>query len=107
MEKLHHTIRKSAVKQYGGLVAEGKTEDEIKTILASDERKWAPEHIDEIYEALTTTQKEDDENASYVVVSEFRDRNDFSKVHEKDAEFEHSDKELIASLVERGLIEKA
>jgi hypothetical protein len=44
---LHHATLKSAVNKYGPLVAEGKTEEEIKSEIAQDEKGFEPEGIDE------------------------------------------------------------
>jgi hypothetical protein len=102
---LHHATLKSAVNKYGPLVAEGKTEEEIKSEIAQDEKGFEPEGIDEIYAAITAPPEENEaakkEKAAakagkgaakdcYTVVQEFRDITDFTWIHNVDDDVSYS-----------------
>lgn len=66
------------------------------------EQKAAPKAEEKAAEAKAKKAPE-----KYIVVSHFRDRDNFSKAYEEDEEFTHSDKNLIENLLERKLIKKA
>ncbi|MEN0095900.1 MAG: hypothetical protein AAGB30_10995 [Pedobacter sp.] len=107
MGKLHHTVRKAAVKSYGPLHEEGKSADEIKTAIAADEKGFDADQINEIYEAIVNPGPKEGDSPSYSVVSEFRDIDDFDKVHKPGDDVSHFDKDRIAVLLDRGHIELA
>lgn len=111
MAKLHHTVVKYGVAKYSVLHTEGKTADEVKTAIAADEKGFDEEGVNQIYEAIVNpvTKDEiskDDSEAKFYVLKEFRDINDFSKVHEVEADVSHLDKGRLEKLVELGLVEK-
>lgn len=115
MGKLHHKALDAAVAKYSVLFTDGMAEDELKLILKADEKKWSDEEINEIVAAINPTSQptkkdkkvEDKREVQYIVTTEFRDRNDFNKIHKVNDDFISTDAELIGSLIERNLIEKA
>jgi hypothetical protein len=48
---MHHMTLKSAIEKYLPLVKEGKSEADIKSTIAEDEKNFTPEEVDEIYTA--------------------------------------------------------
>ena len=111
MAQLHHTKVKYGVATYSVLHTEGKTADEVKTAIAADEKGFDEDGVNQIYEAIVNPVAKDDKpkdeaNAKFYVLKEFRDLNDFSKVHEVEADVSHFGKERLEKLVELGLVEK-
>jgi hypothetical protein len=113
MEKLHHQTLKSAVSKYLPLKTEGKTEEEIRTAIASDEKGFTDENINEIYDAIINNTDNESLNQGdkppaskkkkkYVVVTPFRDINDFSIEHREGKDVSHFDKGRLTKLVENG-----
>lgn len=125
----------AAVALFATLLAEGKTEAEIKEAIAGHENGYNPEEVEEIYKALVDGQKEtnptntggDKESKDqppketkpakeakpkeakpkkYVVVSQFADRNNFSKIYNVGDDISSFDAERIKSCIEKGLIKE-
>lgn len=57
---MHHQVKKSAINKYAPLLAEGKPADEIKAAIAADEKKFTPEEVEEIFQALGKPADEND-----------------------------------------------
>jgi hypothetical protein len=109
---LHHATLGAAVKKYGPLFTEGKSEEEIRAAIAGDEKAFEPEGIDEIFAAITADPGDDQPKEpkakkvkGHIVKSEFRDKNDFAKLYKVGEDVSHFDEDRKADLVERGLIE--
>jgi hypothetical protein len=68
---MHHSTLKAAVTRYLLLIAEGKTEAEIKSAIAADEKGFKPEEVEEIYKALLTAGDEPDSSTGGKVVVNF------------------------------------
>ncbi|WP_183560681.1 hypothetical protein [Mucilaginibacter sp. SP1R1] len=111
---LHHATLGSAVKKYGPLHTEGKTEDEIKLAIAADEKGFDPAGIDEIYAAIIADPNEPGESPApakakkvkgHVVLTQFRDKDNFAKLYEVGDDVSHFDEARKAGLVDRKLIE--
>ncbi|WP_114937572.1 hypothetical protein [Mucilaginibacter endophyticus] len=60
MENFNKNSLKAAVKVYGPLHSAGKAETEVKEALASDEKGYTPEQIDEIYKAIAMPEENDE-----------------------------------------------
>lgn len=131
MAKIHHTTLKAAVVKYGGLIAEGKSPEEIKAAIAADQKAFDQTAIDDIYDAILekeaegddSTKKDPDEKqdynvktdagaqsnsngkkGSFKVLTEFRDIDNFAKVHAVGSDVSHFKKERLEKLVALGYI---
>lgn len=114
---LHHATIGSAVKKYGPLHTEGKTEAEVRAAIAGDEKAFNPEQVDEIYAEIAKSEGEGDDEPKepspakvkkakgHIVAVEFRDKNDFSKLYKVGEDVSHFDEGRKADLVSRKLIE--
>lgn len=102
MEKLHYKTLEAAVKTYGPL--KDKTEEEVKAAIAADEKKFTPEQVEEIYNAIVSPKA--DEPGKYIVVNPFRDKDNFLKRYDVGDDVSHFDKKRLATLESLGLIEK-
>lgn len=105
---LHYTKVRYGVEKYSVLHTEGKTADEVKTAIAADEKGFDEDGVNQIYEAIVNPVVKDEkkEDVKFYVVKEFRDINDFTKVHEVEADVSHFDENRLSNLVELGLVEK-
>lgn len=73
---MNSLVKKAAVKRYASLLAEGKSEEEIKAAIAEDAKKFSPADVDEIYEAVVaeandTEDEEDAPKGGYNIVDEY------------------------------------
>jgi uncharacterized membrane-anchored protein len=105
MAKLTKKNIEAAVKVYGPLFTEGKTEDEIKVALAADEKAYTEDQIDQIYAAISAGENED--QAEYTVLKSFRDKDNFDKVYDSGDTISGFSQERIDHLLEIGYIEEA
>lgn len=131
MAKLHHATLKAAVSKYGDLhFAAGKTEEEIKAAIATDEKKFDADAINEIYAAIISpdgsANKSDDESSdddqdkdkpaepakkvkskgTYVVTSAFRDKDNWEVLHHVGKDVSGFDDARIQDLLKKKLVEK-
>jgi hypothetical protein len=60
---MHHSTLKAAVTRYLPLIAEGKTEAEIKTAIAADEKNFSADDVEFIFNALTADPEENEPQA--------------------------------------------
>lgn len=116
----------AAVRKYGPLHTEGKTEAEVKAEINKDEKGFDDESVNEIYAAIVeqTKPKEHgpdkdkdqkgpevkpeppkDEKGKHIVTKEFRDKKDFSKAYTVGSDVSHLSKERIEHLVSIGYVE--
>jgi len=103
---LHHNTLKAAVTKYGPLLSEGKTEEEIKAEIAKDEKGFDEDGVNQIYDAIANPEEEESEKA-YVVISDFRDIDNFDLKYEAGQDVPESfTKERISNLLDLGLIEE-
>jgi hypothetical protein len=108
---LHHATLGSAVKKYGPLHTEGKTEEEVKLAIAGDEKAFDADGINEIYAAITADPDEQPAASKakkpkgYVALIQFRDKDNFAKEYKIGDDVSHFDEARKADLVERGIIE--
>lgn len=108
MEKFNKNSLKAAVKNYGSLYTEGKTEEEVKAALLADEKGYSEEQVDLIYEAIVNP--EAPKEAKSYKVSEgmsFRDKDDFSKEYNDESDISSFDKDRIDHLVSIGYVEES
>jgi hypothetical protein len=105
MEKFNKNSLKAAVKAYGSLHSDGQAEAEVKDALAADEKGYSVEQIDQIYDAITAEPEPEPEAKGHVVLTQFRDKNNWEKLYEVGEDVSHLDDERKADLVNRGLIE--
>lgn len=116
---LHHKTLEAAFNKYSPLVADGKNEDEVKAEISKDEKRFDEAAINEIYLALTAVQepqpeKEQDPEAEpepekkgvYLVISPFRDKDNFSIAYNIDDDVSHFDEERLQDTIGKGLVEK-
>jgi len=108
MENFNKNSLKAAVKAYGPLHSDGKTEAELKEALSADEKGYSAEQVDAIYDAIVFVQEEK-EAATYKVVEgkSFRDKDDFSKEYNSDSDISHFGQERIDHLLSIGYVEEA
>lgn len=97
---LNKVSLKAAVKRHQHLIEEGATPDEIMEAIRADDKGFDEEGVQEIYEALTSGDK--DEEKSFVVVKPFRDINDFKKEYKEGHDVSHFDSDRLNKLVENG-----
>jgi hypothetical protein len=107
---LHHATLGSAVKKYGSLHTEGKSEEEVKLAIAGDEKAFDADGINEIYAAITADPDEQPSPKAkkpkgYVALINFRDKDSFVKEYKVGDDVSHFDEARKADLVERGIIE--
>ncbi|MBB6109717.1 hypothetical protein SAMN05421821_105135 [Mucilaginibacter lappiensis] len=110
---LHHATIKAAVKAYGPLHTEGKTADEVKAEIAKDEKGFTPDEVEEVYAAITADPTDDKPESTpkpkkakaHVVITQFRDKNNWDKLYEVGDDVSHFDDERKADLLDRKLIE--
>lgn len=57
-------VKKSAVRKYGALHTEGKSEAEVKAAIAGDEKNFSEAEVDEIYAAITDGAAGEESNPS-------------------------------------------
>jgi hypothetical protein len=124
MAKVHHATLKAAVVKYGGLIAEGKSPEEIKDAIAADDKEFDSEAVEEIYTAILEEEEAEDPDAdkgdtgvkkpeapqppaagkkkagSFTVTTEFRDIDNFNKVHKVGSDVSHFSKDRLDRLVE-------
>lgn len=123
---LHHQTLKSAVGKYLPLFTEGKSEEDIKAEIATDPKEFDEEAINEIYEAIVNfdvpggendpdkepetkpkgpaKKAESKEPKSFVVAQQFRDKDNFDKLHKVGADVSHFTKTRLKKLVDMGLV---
>ena len=108
MENFNKNSLKAAVKAYGSLHTDGKTDAEVKEALAADEKGYSVEQIDAIYDAIVFV-PEVKEPSEYKVVAgkSFRDKDDFSKEYTDESDISHFSKDRIEHLVTIGYVEEA
>jgi hypothetical protein len=82
---------------------DGMGEERIRIEISKDEKNFTENNIDEIFESIAGT---DFKTGAYVVVSPFRDIDNFDKKHEPGADVSHFDSARIQKLLKMGLIEK-
>lgn len=110
----------AAVRKYGPLHAEGKTEAEVKSEINKDEKGFDDEGINEIYASIIEQIKAPDSNTDgegdqsetkpeqpkgHIVTREFRDKKDFSKVYRIGSDVSHLSKERLDHLISIGYVE--
>lgn len=125
MENFNEETKKTAVETYGHLHKGGKNEAEIKGAIAEDSNGFTKEQIDAIYQAIigqdpkdskantvsntateTTDEKSKVKKGGFVVIQEFRDKDNFDKVFEKGDDVSHFDADRLKKLVENKVVEK-
>jgi len=108
MENFNKNSLKAAVKAYGSLHTDGKTDAEVKEALAADEKGYSVEQIDAIYDAIVFV-PEVKEAATYKVVEgkSFRDKEDFSKEYTDESDISHLSQDRIDHLLSIGYVEEA
>lgn len=103
MAKLHHMTLKSAVDKYKPYADEGKTEEEVKQTIASDEKGFDADQVAEIYAAIIAPPAETKPlEKAHIVEKEFRDINNFNQIHRKGADVSHFAKDRLTKLVDNG-----
>jgi hypothetical protein len=115
---MHHATLRAAVSKYTPLVEDGKSPEEVKQAIASDEKGFDEKEVEEIYEAIVNPNPPEQNNGGaqgdskkkgkYVVTLEdgFRDVNNFNLHHKKGADVSHFDQGRLDDLVARGYVEK-
>lgn len=93
---LHHLTLKAALNKYGPLFSNGMTVEELVKSISNDEKGFTKDEVAEIIEA---------DGKAFIVLSEFRDKNDFSKIYSVGQDVSHLDSKVLQSLVERNLVE--
>lgn len=108
MENFNKNSLKAAVKSYGSLHSDGKTEAEVKDALLADEKEYTPEQVDSIYEAIVFV-PENVPTGAYKVVEgkSFRDRDNFDLVYNEDSDISHLEQDRIDHLLSIGYVEEA
>jgi hypothetical protein len=111
MAKLHHMKLKSAINKYQPLFTEGMSDEGMKALIADDESEFTDDEVYEIFSALAKPESEmppapQDFRGAYIVVSPFRDINNFNLKHEPGADVSYFDAVRIEKLLKMGLIEK-
>lgn len=126
---LHHQTLKSAIGKYLPLFTEGKSEENIKAEIATDPKEFDTEAINEIYEGIinfvpgndpesdkgtdkgngpdqkgSAKKADSKEPKSYVVAQQFRDKDNFDKLHKVGADVSHFNKTRLKKLVDMGLV---
>lgn len=108
MENFNKNSLKAAVKTYGPLHSDGKTDAEVKAALKADEKGYSDKQIDSIYDAIIAP-PESKADAKYKVVEgkSFRDKDDFSIEYTEDSDISHLSPERIEHLVGIGYVVEA
>lgn len=128
MAKLQYKRLESAVKTYGPMAKEGKTADEITALILAEtiedkgtiKAKFDQENANEILSYIDFTGEGNNqqlnpdeakkegtgEAGTYVVVEEFRDKDDYTKVIYAGTDVSHFDAERLAHLVKIGNVTK-
>lgn len=124
---MHHATLKSAVAKYWPLHKNGGTEQEVKLAIASDDKAFDEISVNEIYAAILAFKEDDGEgekgkdgadggnkgpesnngtnSGKHIVVSAFRDINDFNKEWSVGTDVSHFDVDRLKKLTERNLVE--
>jgi hypothetical protein len=89
----------AAVKKFSPLHEDGKTEEEVKAEIAKENDAEA---TDAIYYAIAAADKQN----YYIVISDFRDINNFDKAYAAGDDVSHFEQSRLDKLVELGLVEK-
>ena len=119
-----------AVALFATLLAEGKTEAEIKEAISGHENGYKPEEVEEIYNALVDSQKDgnsanaggdkdgkeqkpnetksakDKKPKKYIVISQFADKDNFSKLYNVGDDVSKFDADRIKDCLSKGLIKE-
>lgn len=122
-----------AVALFATLLAEGKSEAEIKEAITGHENGYKPEEVDEIYKALVDgnqtntggdkgaddkgqkpneakpakeTKTKEVKPKKYVVVSQFADKDNFSKLYNVGDDVSKFDADRIKNCLSKGLIKE-
>lgn len=101
----------AAVRKYQPLIGEGKSEEDIKAAISSDEKGYSAEEADAIFEALADTgiqesNNQPDDESTYKVVLMFRDKSN-QRVYSPGDEYKSGDPERLKFLGKKGIIKKA
>jgi len=106
MENFNKNSLKAAVKAYGSLHSDGKTDAEVKAALKADEKVYTDEQIDSIYDAIVAPSAG---SGKFKVVEgkSFRDKDDFSKEYSEDSDISGLSQERIDHLISIGYVEEA
>ena len=104
MAKIHHKTLQAAVAIYLPLLLSGKTADETKAAISMDEKGYDEEAINEIFDAVLLQSESDGANKVYLVVSPFRDIEDFSLQYNVGDDVSHFDNARIEKLLSQDLI---
>ena len=110
MAKLHHTTLKSAVAKYQQYHIDGQTDEQVKALIAADEKAFNEEAVNEIYEAIVDTpsnsnSKSGDSKKTFIVISAFRDKGNFNLEHKEGADVSHFEEERLKVLISNGHVE--
>jgi len=106
MENFNGNSLKAAVKVYGPLHSDGKTEAEIKEAIGKDERGFTADQIDKIYDAILNPEPAKPKAYKHIVKKAFRDIDDFSVEHEEGKDVSDFNPKRLATLVANGIVEK-
>lgn len=106
MENFNKNSLKAAVKAYGSLHSDGKTEAELKEALLADEKGYSAEQVDSIYDAIVAPPAG---SGKFKVVEgkSFRDKDDFSKEYNDESDISHLSQDRIDHLISIGYVEEA
>lgn len=109
---MHQGKLKAAVKKYQPLVAEDKTEEEIKEALAADDKGYSEDEITEILSAILTPdtgddgkEEEEENKAGYKVALMFRDKHS-QQVYSPGDDYTPRNENRAAELIKKGVIKK-
>lgn len=94
---MNNQTKKSLIKKYSALKEDGKTDEEIRELLDRDNKIESKEDADGIMTTLSEEQE-----GSYIVVSPFRDKDNFDKKYEVKEDVSHFDKDRLNELVKGG-----
>ena len=105
MENFNKNSLKAAVKFYGSLHSDGKTEAEVKDALLADEKGYTTDQVDSIYDAIVFAPEVNPSGAYKVVEGKsFRDRDNFNIEYNEDSDISHLSQERIDHLLSIGYI---
>lgn len=104
---MHYMTLKSAIAKYGGLKKEGKNDEEILAAIKLDEKKFSDEDAQTILDGLNDSHDTESKGVEIkgIVIKEFRDKDDFSKLHKVGSDVSSFDKQRLTTLKALGLID--
>lgn len=124
MEGFNEQVKSAAVGTYSPLHKDGKNEAEIKGAITEDANGFTPDQVAEIYQAIIAVSSGNDAAAAnktntetkeekpkvkkggFVVIQQFRDKNDFDKIFEVGDDVSKLDTDRLERLVKLKVVEK-